>query len=230
LFELKPIQQGSTIKFLKMKNLPILLLFLFSAQAAFAQTRLYENPDFDRIALRHKVIAVVPFEATVELRPKQMEQVSPEQLEEMELEEGKDLQAAMFSWFLKRKERGKLTVDVQSTAITNAKLKQEGISVDNYEDYTPDQIAKILEVDAVIMGTFETNKPMSEGAAVAVGALLGFWGSTNKAVVNLFIYNAKDSEVLVNYHKAVQGSVGSTAEQLINVLMRKASRRIAYTK
>ncbi len=206
------------------------MLFVFAAQTAFAQTRLYENPEFDKIAMRHKIIAVAPFNATVELRPNQLKQVTPEELKEMERNEGRDLQAAMYSWFLKRQQRGKLTVDVQSSAVTNAKLKQEGITVDNYEDYTPDQIAKILEVDAVIMGTFETNKPMSEGAAIAIGALVGFWGSTNKAVVNLFIYNAKDGEVLVNYHKAVQGSVGSTADQLINVLMRKASRRIAYTK
>lgn len=211
------------------KLLPLLILFS-TALSLPAQTRLYENPQFDRIARNHKIIAVVPFAATVELRPKQMEQVTPEELVEMEVAEGKDLQAAMFSWFLKRKERGKLTVDVQSTAITNAILKQEGITVDNYEDFTPDQIAKILEVDAVIMGTFETNKPMSEEAAVVVGAIIGIWGSTNKAVVNLFIYNAEDGKVLVNYHKAVQGSVGSTADQLINVLMRKASRRIAYTK
>ena len=213
-----------------MKNLPLVLLIVFAAQTAFSQTRLYENPKFDKIALRHKIIAVVPFDCSVELRPNQMEQVTPEELKDMEIDEGKDLQAAMYSWFLKRQQRGKLTVDVQSTAVTNAILKQEGINVDNYENYTPDQIAQILEVDAVIMGTFETNKPMSEGAAVAVGALIGFWGSTNKAVVNLFIYNAKDGEVLVNYHKAVQGSVGSTPDQLINVLMRKASRRIAYTK
>lgn len=97
-------------------------------------------------------------------------------------------------------------------------------------DYTPDELAQLLGVDAVIMGTFETNKPMSEGASVALGVLVGFYGSTNKAIVNMSIYDAHQGELLVNYNKAVSGSMGSSTEDLINTLMRKASRRIAYTK
>lgn len=80
------------------------------------------------------------------------------------------------------------------------------------------------------MGTFDTNKPMSEGASVALGLLIGFWGTTNSATINLSIYNAVDGELLVNYNKKVRGSIGSDNDSLINILMRKASRRIAYTK
>jgi len=53
------------------------------------------------------------------------------------------------------------------------------------------------------MGTFDTNKPMSEGAFVALGLLIGFWGTTNSATINLSIYNAVDGELLVNYNKKV---------------------------
>lgn len=71
---------------------------------------------------------------------------------------------------------------------------------------------------------------MSEGASVALGLLVGFYGTTNKAVMNIFIYNAMDNELLVNYHKAVSGSLGSSTEDLISIVLRKASRRISYTK
>ena len=80
------------------------------------------------------------------------------------------------------------------------------------------------------MGTFQTNKPMSEGASVALGLLIGFWGTTNSATINLSIYNAADGELLVNYNKKVRVSIGSDNHSLINIIMRKASRRIAYTK
>ena len=80
------------------------------------------------------------------------------------------------------------------------------------------------------MGTFETNKPMSEAASVALGLLVGFRGNTNEAILNLSIFDRKGGDLLVNYNKAVSGSMGSSTENLINVLMRKASRRIAYTK
>lgn len=213
-----------------MKNRISIFVLSFISISIFAQTNLYENPDFDKIVKRHKVIGIIPFKASVTLRPKQMKDITPEQLDRMEKSEGESIQDAMYSWFLKREKRGELTVKVQTPATTNAKLLKAGLSPDNFAEHTPDEIAKIMEVDAVIMGTFETNKPMSEGASIALGAIFGVWGNTNKAVINLSIYNADDGQLLVNYNKGVTGSLGSSTEDLINTLMRKASRRIAYTK
>lgn len=204
----------------------ILLLTVF----AFSQTNLYENPNFDQITKDHKIIAIMPFKATVKLRPKEMKDMSVEQMHRLEVAEGENIQYAMYAWFLRRQENGKLTVKVQDPSTTNALLKQNGISYDNMAEYTPADYARILGVDAVISGKFETTKPMSEGATVALALLVGFYGSTNKAVLNLFIHNGSDGELLVNYNKAVSGSIGSSTEDLINTLMRKASRRISYSK
>lgn len=205
------------------------LIFLSLASLAYAQTHLYENPDFDRLTASHEIIAIVPFKTSVTLRPKQMKDITPEQLQKMEEAEGLSIQSAMYSWFLKRDKRQKLKVKVQDPNTTNALLRRNNITPEYIADYTPDELAEILDVDAVILGTFETNKPMSEGASVALGMLVGFYGSTNKAIINLSIYNAEQGELLVNYNKAVSGSIGSSTEDLINVLMRKASRRISYT-
>ena len=212
-----------------MKKLLFTITILFS-NLIFSQTNLFEHPEFDEIAKDHKVIAVIPFKTFISLRPKQMKDITPEQLERMEKSEGESIQSAMYSWFLKRKKRGKLSVNIQNPATTNAKLKKAGITFENYETFTPDELAKILEIDSIIMGTFETNKPMSEGASVALGLLIGFWGTTNTATINLSIFNAKDGQLLVNYNKKVRGSIGSDNNTLINIIMRKASRRIAYTK
>ncbi|WP_201300876.1 hypothetical protein [Sunxiuqinia indica] len=158
-----------------------------------------------------------------------MKNISPEQLDRMEKSEGESVQTGFYSWFLKREKRGQLTVKVQDPNKTNALLKRNGITYENMKDYTPEEIAKLLEVDALVSGTFETNKPMSEGASIVLGALVGFWGSTNKAVMNMYIHNAADGDVLINYNKALNGTIGSSTEDLINILLRKASRRIAYT-
>lgn len=213
-----------------MKKLLFLAIAAILSLSAYSQTHLYENPDFDKIAKEHKIIGIIPFKATVSLRPKQMKDISPEQLQKMEKAEGEGIQTAMYSWFLKREKRGELSVKVQDINTTAAKLKKAGITIENYEEYTPKELADVLEVDALIMGTFETTKPMSEGASVALALLVGFYGSTNKAVINLFIYNAFDGALLVNYNKAVAGSLGSSTDDLVNVLMRKASRRVSYTK
>jgi hypothetical protein len=212
-----------------MKKALMSLLFLSMVYMANAQTHLYENPDFDRLTASHEIIAIVPFKASVTLRPKQMKDITPEQLQKMEESEGLSIQSAMYSWFLKRDKQQKLKIKVQDPNTTNALLRRNNITSEYIADYTPDELAEILGVDAVIMGTFETNKPMSEGASVALGMLVGFYGSTNKAIINLSIYNAEQGELLVNYNKAVAGSFGSSTEDLINILMRKASRRISYT-
>lgn len=212
------------------RTLLLITLFFIAFSNVKAQTHLYENPDFDNIAKDHKTIAIVPFKTQVSLRPKQMKDMSPEQLHKMERAEGEGLQTAMHSWFLKRKKRGTMTVEVQDPKRTNALLKKEGIDYENIQDQLPEDLAKILGVDAVISGDFETNKPMSEGASAVLGVLIGFWGSTNSAVVNMNIYNGKDAVLLWNYNKKVSGSMGSSPEDLINILMRKASRRLAYTK
>lgn len=205
-----------------MKKLLLLALTNFFNNLIFAQTNLFEHPDFDKIAQKHKIIGVIPFKTSITLRPKQMRDITPEQLEKMEKSEGESIQSAMYSWFLKRKKRGKLKVDVQNPATTNAKLKKAGVTLENYENYTPSELAKILEVDSIIMGTFETNKPMSEGASIALGLLVGFWGATNSATINLSIYNATDGEILVNYNKKVGRSIGSDNDDLVNIVMRKA--------
>ena len=122
------------------------------------------------------------------------------------------------------------TVEIQDPRTTTALLKKENIDYDNILDYTPQELAKLLGVDAVISGDFETNKPMSEGASIVLGSLFGFFGSTNSATLNMSVHNAEDGVLLWNYNKKVNGSIGSDTEDLVNTLMRKASRRLAYTK
>lgn len=206
----------------------ITLAFLGIGWVAGAQTKLYTHPQFDQLAKDHKTIAILPFDAQVTLRPKQMKEITPQQLAEMQKSEGLAIQQSMFTWFLTRQKRGKLKLDVQDPKRTNALLAQNNIT--NPNSVTPEELAKILQVDAVITGRFETDKPMSEGASLALGLLVGFWGQTNSATINMSVNNALDGKLLWNYNKRVAGSLGSSTDSLINTLMRKASRRLAYTK
>ena len=212
-----------------MKKQVLTILFAFFATLAIAQTHLYEHPQFDQITSKHEVIAILPFKTSITLRPKEMKQMTSEQLQKMELDEGLSIQSAMHSWFLKREKNQRLKVRVLDPMTTNSKLRKMGIDQGNFNDYSPDELANILEVDGIIMGTFETNKPMSEGASLALGILVGFYGSTNKAVINMNVYDAAQGLLIANYNKGIAGTIGSSTEDLINILMRKASRRISYT-
>jgi len=213
-----------------MKKIILSIVLIISFFSSYGQTRLFVDPEFSKHGNDHEIIAVIPFETTISLRPKKMKELKEGQLEKMQQNESYNIQQSMYSWFLKRKQQGKLWVEVQDVNKTNALLKKEGISYSNIKDFTAEEITAILGVDAVINGRFETNKPMSDGVDAALGILVGFYGATNRATINMFIHNADDGKILVNYNKAVSGSIGSSTDQLINIIMRKASRRIPYTK
>lgn len=129
---------------------------------------------------------------------------------------------------LKPPEKGKLEINVQDPKKTNDILLKNEIQ--DLKLLTPEELAKLLEVDAVITGHFETDKPMSDGALIALGLLVRFWGTTNSATINMSVNNAADGFLLWNYNKRVSGGIGSSTDVLINTLMLKASRRLAYTK
>ncbi len=208
----------------------ILIIFLLFSSYLGAQTKLYVHPDGDNYAANTKTMAILPLDTQVKLRPKQLKEFTSEQIEEMEKAEALDVQKGMHSWFLTRKKRGSLTINVQTPARTNALLKKAGVDIHNYQEYLPSELGKILGVDCIVMGTFETNKPMSAAASIALGALFGAFGSTQSAICNFDFYDTRDDELVVNYLKKVKGGLGSDSQDLINVLMRKVTRRIPYTK
>ena len=71
---------------------------------------------------------------------------------------------------------------------------------------------------------------MSTAASLVLGLLTVGFGATQSALCNLDFYDTRDDELVVNYLKKVKGGLGSDSQDLINVLMRKVTRRIPYTK
>tara|TARA_B100000902_G_scaffold319349_1_gene311555 strand:+ start:71 stop:700 length:630 start_codon:yes stop_codon:yes gene_type:complete len=206
----------------------IYLLFILISFVSYSQTKLYVHPDANEYVSETNLIAILPLQTEIKLRPKQLKDFTPEQMKEMEIKEGRNIQKSMHSWFLNKKKKGKLLVGVQNPKITNNLLKKAGINPDETYDLMASDLCKILGVEAIMTGTFETNKPMSGAAAVGL-ALIGIGGATQNATVNLDIIH-KDEETVVNYLKNLKGGLGSSTDDLINVLMRKTARRIPYTK
>ena len=214
-----------------MKNLikiTLTICFIFGTLSSFSQTKLYIHPNSNKYVKNTKSIAILPLAVQVKLRPKELAALTPEQIEDMGNKEALDIQKAMHTWFLTRKQRGEFVGEVLSVMRTNALLTKAGYDIHNLNLELPSDLGKVLGVDCVVMGTFETNKPLSSGAAIGM-ALLGGFGATSSAVCNLDFYNVEDDELVVNYNKKVSGGLGSDAQDLINTLMRKVTRRIPYT-
>lgn len=214
-----------------MKNTIITFsMAFFLAGPVLAQSHFFKNVDVDNIASTHEKIGTLPFLAKVTLRPAQMEGLSPYQLDQLEKLEGESIQKAIFSWFQERENEGRLSVKVQDPDISNFKLAEAGITRENYASFSPSQLASILGVDAVVMGNFETNHPIAEITETFFTPVLGNGAETNLAVINLYIYNAEDGKLLMQYQNVIAGNKESVNVDLVQALMKKVSKRMVYIK
>ena len=198
----------------------------FSAQS---QTKeIYTNPNFDFLAKDHKILAIIPFDVTINLRPKEKEKLKEGEMESLQKKEGEAVQSAIQTYFLKQKEKENFKVDFQDLSKTNALIAKAGWTIDSLRTKTKEEICSLLKVDGLISGTLLTDKPMSEGASVALGIAFGFWGATNSGKCTITVHEGKNSELLWKYEKTLSRSLGSDINTVINTMMRKASRRFPY--
>lgn len=191
--------------------------------------KIYMAQDFQAYAPKHKVVAILPASVNIGLRPSQARNTSAEQMRQMQIQGALDYQTRIYAWLLRRHTQQHYTVDFQDVALTNSMLRKANITDEDMRTQSPQDLAKLLGVDAVLTTTVQTSKPMSDGAAIAVGVLAGAWGATNQANIMVNINDGASGKLLWNYNFVAAGSVGSSPENIVNALMRNASRKFPYT-
>ncbi len=200
------------------KNLSLIIVFgiLFSSCA-----KIFYSPDAKSLASKHNLIAILPPTVSIAANKK----IEAEAIKEQQKTESINFQKEMYSWMLKRKMQGKITTELQDIETTNAKLKNAG-----YPDkvFTPEELCEILGVDGTLGSNYSLSKPMSQGAAIAVGILFGAWGSTNEVTVALDIKDCANKKLIWNYNHKFSGSIGSSPARLVDGLMRHASKKMPY--
>ncbi|OLY90919.1 hypothetical protein SAMN05444008_11725 [Cnuella takakiae] len=189
---------------------------------------IYKTNDFATVAATHKTVAILPAQVAINLRPNEMRRTTPEMLEKNEAATGYAIQEKLYGWFLRRSNRFHYTVKFQDVSQTNALLEEARLSYTDLSRKSRAELARLLGVDAVISTQLRTDKPMNEGVAIAMGLVFGAWGSTNQAVTTIHIHEANQGDLLWKYDYQAQGSVGSSPENLVNALMRNASRKFPY--
>ena len=186
-----------------------------------AQTNLYENPKFAEISKSHHIIAIIPFKSSV---------FPQTEVSDQGKSSNENAQSAIYSWFHRRQQRGKLRIQVQDINTTNDLLKNRGIDISCLDQYTPKEIAQILGVDAVITGKFDTRQSVSEETTGVLRKLMNPPKKTVEATLKLLVYNGADGQFLVDYNNRITALSGSRTGELIDMLMQNISRRVSYTK
>jgi hypothetical protein len=189
----------------------------------------FTAPNFATAKRGHKTVAVLPFDVSV-LMKKLPKGVTPEQIKADEEKTAFTAQSQAYTYLLKQMGKDKYTVEFQDIDKTNALLLKNSLDYAGIKSKTKDEIAKILGVDAVMSGKIVMEKPMNEGAAIALGLLVGFWGSTNKVNTASTIHTGSDGKLLWKYDWEASGSIGSSTESLTKALMKNVSKNFPYMK
>ena len=206
----------------------ILLVCIMSTALFQAQTKqIFESPKLKEEITTHKTVAVLPFKSTISYKrlPKNF---NPETNAEEEKKSGLSLQSGLYTYLLRKSPD--YSVSIQDPEKTNILLKQNG-SFDKIEELTPDALAKILGVDAVIKCTYAYQKTGSEGAAIVKTLLIGFGtGKVATSDLTMNIYNAKDGDLLWRFYKQMNEDVMSSPQARMEHMMRKVGRNFPYEK
>lgn len=212
---------GITSKILKMKTTAVIFLLITLNSCG---PTIYKASNFESSKATVKTLAILPFSVSIDSKrlPKG---TTIETLKESQEKTGYDIQNNAYTWFLQRQKDYSITF--QDVDKTNALLKKANINYDDIALQDKGELCKLLGIDGVISGKSTLSKPMSEGAAVAVGILVGAWGSTNKTTTTLSIHDTQGG-LLWKYDYDASGSVGSSAERLTKSLMKKASKKFPY--
>lgn len=197
-----------------------LLIVLMSGCAT-----VYQASEMPSLENKHKKVAIIPFDVEVQYN-KLPKNVTAEQIRENEKELGLVLQNQMYNQFLRKKDQ--FIINFQDVDQTIMMLKRNNVDFEKLDEYSKDELARLLEVDAIVSGHLITTKPMSTGAAIVVGALFGVWGATNTADVTVSLHNGNNSELLWKFNHIYSGSVGSSPEQLTKALMKPVIRKFPY--
>ena len=209
-----------------MKKL-VLLTLLFLSFNLYSQKQIFESPQLSSATKVHKIVAIIPFVVKITYK-KQPKNFSAEANKEQEQKMAKSIQSSMYTFLLRKAD--KYTVSFQDVEKTNILLKKAGIA-DKLDEMTKDEIAKILGVDAVISGTFESEQTKTEAGAIVSAVIFGgLGGKTGSGSLTMMINNGTDGELLWRFFKTMDDNIATGTDDLVESMMRKVSRNFPYLK
>ena len=209
------------------KIVAFIVLLVVGIQFSTAQKNIYESDAFEELSKDHKIIAVLPFQTTLNLKSDE-KSYSDKQIKALEEEEGVAVQQALESYFLKRKQKKKLKIQFQDINTTNRLLKKAGVTMDNIDIYAPQELCKILKVDALISGSLVSRLLLSKEVDTSFNLITFLKGKSDYGKIIIKLSDEKTGKLLWRYEKTIDRKSGKNTQAIIDKMMRKATRKFPY--
>ncbi len=209
-----------------MKKLALFIVCCMLSAPLLAQKNIYENIHFENLSKNHRILAIIPFLSHVQMNTK----VDEDTKHQIENSEGSAVQNALETYFLKQKQKKKFRVSFQNINRTNTLLAKNNITQDNIDIYTTEELCKLLQVDAMISGDITLNVRLSKGIKEESFNLMDYVVGKSFGRINLKISDGATGKLLWKYEKDIDRKTGKNTNELIEVMMRQASRKFPYER
>ena len=143
--------------------LPIILISLLSTACTTVN---YQSPRFSEQTRGHQKVAVLPFEMV--FAGKAPRGLSARQIRDIEEQESIAFQTSLYLRLLNRIDKGHVGIDVQQVEETNRRLAAHHIDIRDSWEMSAQELARLLEVDAVVRTRVEKTRYLSDGASFGI--------------------------------------------------------------
>jgi hypothetical protein len=203
----------------------ILMSFVLFGYSQSAK-QIFESPDLKSMLYTAKTVAILPFKVSISYK-RMPKGISLDQIKENEKAESVQMQEGMYTYLLRKSKD--YSVSFQEVDRTNALLKKAGV-FESVDEILADSLCKILGVDALIKSSWSYQKTGSEGAAIATALLFGVATNTGSGQLVMQINRSKDGGMMWRMAKEMNEGAFSSANILMERMMRKVGRVFPFEK
>ena len=203
----------------------MLMLFVLFGNSQSAK-QIFESPDLKSMLYTAKTVAILPFKVSISYK-RMPKNVTLEQIKNNEKAESGQMQEGMYTYLLRKSKD--YSVSFQEVERTNALLKKAGV-FESFDEVLADSLCKILGVDAIIKSSWSYQKTGSEGAAIATAVLFGVATNTGSGQLVMQINRASDGGMMWRMAKEMNEGAFSSANILMERMMRKVGRVFPFEK
>ncbi|MBL7472109.1 DUF4136 domain-containing protein [Robertkochia sediminum] len=211
-----------------MKKLLIITICLFSTSLIFAQKSVYQSNSFEILSKDHKTLAILPFATRLEMENSGNSESA--MLKNQKIHEGYVVQQALEQFFLQRDKKKDYRVEFQNVENTNALLKQAGVTTENLDIKTTQELSNILGVDGVISGDLVLNRLLSQGVDTTFNFIDYISGKSNYGRITIKLSDGATGKLLWRFEQVIDRKSGKNTTAIIDKMMRQSTRKFPYRK
>jgi hypothetical protein len=222
-------------------RISLLAFFVFVLVSCGTNKNVYKSADFETKAYRHHTIAILPFNITQ--TGHKSKNTTDESIKETNHKWGYTFQESLQAYLLKYTSKNKKgpIISFQSLQKTNAILAENNLDIEELYLRKPEELAKLLGVDAVLMTTLENQKNFSDGVAYGLAAgrtilnAIGQGAKTiglnmNVADINMscYLYDAGDSKLLWQTYRKGGADLPTQVDDLVQYYSNWIAKKFPY--